>query len=91
VHWYDLRRLTPIFAPPQKDEWSVPCELNCQAALAYFEKHEGFSEGLELCDDDDLAAEFILQKREVLRSQHGASQRLSRGELIEEFFVRRRA
>jgi hypothetical protein len=90
VHWYHLRRQTPKYDPPQKDDWSIPGELSCEAALAYFEKHEGFSDGLEICDDDDLAAEFVLEKREVLRRQHGASQRLSPGKLIELFFVRRR-
>jgi hypothetical protein len=91
VHWYHLRRQTPKFEPPEKDDWSIPGELNCNAALAYFEKYEGFGEGLEICDDDDLSAEFILEKREVLRSQHGASQRLSPGEVVEVFCVRRRA
>jgi hypothetical protein len=90
VHWYQLERLTPKFEPPQKDQWSVPGELSCQAALAYFEKYEGFSDGLEICDDDDLAAEFILHKRELFRSQHGASQRLSPGQPIKSFIIRRR-
>jgi len=90
IHWYHLKRQTPKFDPPHKDDWSTPCELSCEAALAYFEKHEGFSDGLEICADDDLSAEFILEKREVLRSQHGASQRLSPGRLVETFCVRRR-
>jgi hypothetical protein len=89
VHWYHLKRQTPKFDPAEKDDWSIPGELSCEAALSYFEKHEGFGDGLELCEDDDLSAEFILEKREVLRSQHGASQRLSPGELIETLFVRR--
>jgi hypothetical protein len=91
VHWYHLRRQTPKFDPPQKDDWSVPGELSCEAALAYFEKHEGFSDGLEICDDADRSAEFVLERRSVLRSQHGASQRLSPGELLKTFSVRRRA
>jgi hypothetical protein len=90
VHWYHLRRQTPKYDPPQKDDWSVPGEVSCEAALAYFEKHEGFSDGLEICDDADLSAEFVLEKREVLRSQHGASQRLSPGRMVGLFFVRRR-
>jgi hypothetical protein len=90
VHWYHLKRQTPKYDRSQKDDWSVPGEVSCEAALAYFEKHEGFSHGLELCEDGDLSAEFVLEKRELLRSQHGASQRLSAGELVELFFVRRR-
>ena len=89
VHWYHLKRQTPKFEPPENDDWSVPGELSCEAALAYFEKYEGFSGGLEICEDFDLSAEFILEKREILRSQHGASQRLSPGELVDTFFVRR--
>jgi hypothetical protein len=48
-----LKRLNLLFDPPQKDEWSVPSELSAEAALAYFQKHEGFTEGLELCRDLD--------------------------------------
>jgi hypothetical protein len=89
VHWYHLKRQTPKYEPSQKDDWSIPGELSCEAALAYFEKHEGFGGGLEICEDSDLSAEFILEKREVLRSQQGASQRLSAGRLVDSFSVRR--
>jgi hypothetical protein len=91
VHWYDLKRLSPLFSPPQKDEWSVPSELSCEAALAYFEEHEGFVEGLEICDN--LGAEFIMQKRQLLRipSPSGASQRLRAGDIVGECYVRRKA
>jgi hypothetical protein len=88
VHWYDLRRLTPKFEPPEKDDWSVPTELSREAALAYFDKHENLGR-LEICAEDDLSAEFLLEQREVLRSQHGISQRLSRGAVVNSFFVRR--
>ncbi|MGB7098915.1 MAG: hypothetical protein WBD95_09120 [Xanthobacteraceae bacterium] len=91
VHWYHLRRLTPKFDPSQKDDWSLPGELSYDAALAYFEKHEGFSGGgLEICDDDDLAAEFVLEKRELLRSQSpsGASQWLRAGQLVASILIR---
>lgn len=92
VHWYHLRRLTPKFNPPEKDDWSLPGELSYDAALSYFEKHEGFDEGLEMCDDDDLAAEFVLEKRELLRTQSpsGASQWLSAGQTVDTVFVRSR-
>jgi transcriptional regulator with XRE-family HTH domain len=90
VHWYDLKRLNPLFNPPQKDEWSVPGELSAEAALAYFQKHEGFAEGLELCGD--LDAEFILQWRQLLRtpSPSRASHRLRAGDIVGEAYVRRK-
>src|SRR5271156_3764972 len=47
VHWYALKRSTPLFDPSQKDEWTIPGELSPEAALSYFAKHDGFSEGLE--------------------------------------------
>jgi hypothetical protein len=92
VHWYHLRRLTPLFEPARKDDWSVPGELSCEAALAYFEKHEGFGEGLEICEDWDSTAEFTLEKRLLLRTQSpsGASQWLRAGNMVETYFVRRR-
>jgi len=87
VHWYTLKRATPLFDPPQKDEWTIPGELSPEAALAYFAKHEGFTDGLEVRDDDGPLAEFVLEKREVLRRQVGASQRLSAGKLIDTYPV----
>jgi transcriptional regulator with XRE-family HTH domain len=91
VHWYTLQRATPLFAPKQKGEWSIPGELSPEAALAYFTKHEGFDEGLEIADDDGPLTEFVLEKREVLRRHVGASQRLSAGRLIDTYSVRRRS
>lgn len=90
VHWYHLRRLTPKFNPPEKDDWSIPGELSYDAGLSYFEKHEGFDQGLEICGDDDLAAEFILEKRELLRTQSpsGASQWLRAGQTVDSVQVR---
>ena len=89
VHWYALKRSTPLFDPLQKDEWTMPGELSPEAALAYFAKHEGFTEGLDICEDDGPLTEFILEKREVLRRQVGASQRLSAGNLIDTYPIRR--
>lgn len=89
VHWYTLQRTTPLFDPAQKNEWSIPGELSPEAALAYFAKHEGFDEGLEVADDEGPPTEFVLEKREVLRRQIGASQRLSAGRAIETYAVRR--
>lgn len=94
VHWYTLQRATPLFAPEQAGtEGRVvnPGELSPEAALAYFTKHEGFDEGLEIADDDDPLTEFVLEKREVLRRHVGASQRLSAGRLIDTYSVRRRS
>jgi hypothetical protein len=91
VHWYHLRRVTPKFDPARKDDWSLPGELSPEGALAYFEKHEGFDGGLELCENDDLRAEFTLEKKELVRRQYGvATQGLSAGNLVETFNVRRR-
>ena len=90
VHWYHLRCLTPHLEAGTKDDWSLPGELSSQAALAYFEKHEGFGGGLELCRDGDLSADFMLEQRTLLRRQHGASQRLTAGDLVRTFFVRHR-
>ncbi|MBR1071138.1 transcriptional regulator with XRE-family HTH domain [Bradyrhizobium japonicum] len=89
VHWYTLQRATPLFDPAQKDEWSIPGELSPEAALAYFAKHEGFDEGLEVANDEGPLKEFVLEKREVLRRQVGASQRLSAGRVIQTYAVRR--
>ncbi|MDA9463072.1 helix-turn-helix domain-containing protein [Bradyrhizobium sp. CCBAU 53415] len=90
VHWYTLQRATPLFDPSQKDEWTVPCELSPEAALAYFAKHEGFGEGLEIADNDGSLTEFVLEKREVLRRRVGASQRLSAGKVVDTYLVQRR-
>jgi len=92
VHWYTLKRMTPTFDPSLKDDWSLPGELSPEAALAYFEKDTRFNCHLELCEgDDDFDAEFILEKREVLRtpSPSGAAQWLRPGELVDCFHVRR--
>jgi transcriptional regulator with XRE-family HTH domain len=91
VHWYTLKRSTPLLEPSQQDEWTVPGELSPEAALAYFAKHENFSEGLEIADEDGPLTEFVLEKREVLRRQIGASQRLSAGKLIDTYLVKRRS
>jgi transcriptional regulator with XRE-family HTH domain len=90
VHWYHLRRMTPKFNPKERDDWPLPSELSPQAALHYFERHEGLGR-LELCEKDDLSADFILEKKNLIRRQHGASQRLSAGDLVETFFVRHKS
>jgi transcriptional regulator with XRE-family HTH domain len=90
VHWYHLRRMTPEFSPSGKDDWSLPSERSPQGALAYFEKHEGFSGGLELCADEDFSADFILEQRLLLQQQIGFAQRLTAGQLVRTFFVRHR-
>jgi hypothetical protein len=80
-----------LFDPTQKDEWTIPEELGPEAALAYFAKYEGFTDGLEIRDDDGPLAEFVLEKREVLHRPVGASQRLSAGKLIDTYSVGLRA
>lgn len=88
VHWYTLKRMTPRYNPGEKDEWSLPGETSPEAALAYFVKDARFPHRLQLCSDDDLAAEFLLEKRQVIRTQFGASQRLQPGELVETLFAK---
>jgi hypothetical protein len=91
VHWYHLWRQTPLHSPPTKDDWSLPGEVSPEAALAYFEKHEGFSGGLVLCSNPgDLAAEFLLEQRELLRTPRGNSVRLRAGVVRKTFAVKRR-
>jgi hypothetical protein len=89
VLWYTLKRSTPLFDPPQKDEWTIPGELSPEAALAYFVKYEGFTDGLAIYDEDGPLGEFTLENREVLRRQVGASQRLSAGKVIDTYQVGR--
>jgi hypothetical protein len=91
VHWYHLWRQPPRHTPPEKDEWYVPGEISPEAALIYFEMHEGLSDGLLFCDDFDLAAEFILEKRELLRTPRGNSSGLRAGKSLMKFHVKRRS
>jgi hypothetical protein len=89
VHWYHLWRKSPKHEVGLKDDWSIPGEVSPAAALAYFEKHEGFTDGLSLCDDpEDLSADFVLEKREVLRTPRGNSVGLRAGRLIDSLPVR---
>jgi hypothetical protein len=37
ANWYDLKRATPTFEPPQKDRWST-LATNPREALQYFER-----------------------------------------------------
>jgi len=89
VHWYTLKRMTPQYKPDEKDDWSLPGETSPEAAIAYFVKDARFPHSLQLCSSDDLSAEFLLEKRNVIRTQSGASQRLQPGELVETLFVKR--
>ncbi|WP_342725450.1 hypothetical protein AAFG07_42480 [Bradyrhizobium sp. B097] len=89
VHWYHLWRKTPKHEVGLKDDWSLPGEVSPDAALAYFEKHEGFTDGLSLCaDPEDPSADFVLEKREVLRTPRGNSVGLRAGRLIDSLSVR---
>jgi hypothetical protein len=89
VHWYTLKRLNPTFDPDQKDVWTLPGETSPEAALAYFVKDARFPHRLQLCDGDDALAEFLLEKRNVLRTLSGASQRLRPGDQIEALYAKR--
>jgi hypothetical protein len=73
VYYYNLKRMTQKYISGQKDEWSLPGETGDERALAYFERDAGFSNRLEVCEEGDVAAEFILEKRERLLTQFGAS------------------
>jgi transcriptional regulator with XRE-family HTH domain len=88
VHWYRLIRMSPKHAPPEEDDWTIPGETSPEAALASFVRLYQFGHGLELCGDGDMRAEFLLQQRHAVRSQHGASYRIREGELVKEFYVR---
>ena len=90
AHWYHLWRQPPKYTPPEKDDWSVAGELSLEGALVHFEKHEGFGGGLLLCDHVDLAAEFILEKRELLRNPRGNSLGFRAGKSLQKFHVKRR-
>jgi hypothetical protein len=81
--------MTPQYKPDQKDDWSLPGETNPEAALAYFVKDARFPHRLQLCSGNDLSVEFQLEKRNVIRMQSGASQRLRPGDLVETFFAKR--
>ena len=54
----------------QKDEWSLPEETSDERALAYFERHAGFSDRHEVCEEGDVAAEFILVRHRPLADPH---------------------
>jgi hypothetical protein len=88
VYWYHLIRMSPKNAPPEEDEWTVPGEPSPQSALETIRKIYGLDHGLELCEEGDIRAEYLLQQRHALRTQHGASYRIREGELVKEFYVR---
>jgi hypothetical protein len=89
VHWYNLRRLSYEHKPGQKDEWSLPSEISPERALAYFERDSGLGPYLAICGDADRSAEFLLEERQVVRTQFGASQRMRPGDLVRTLAVRR--
>jgi transcriptional regulator with XRE-family HTH domain len=92
VHWYHLWRRTPLHSPPAKDDWSLPGETSPEAALAHFEKHEGFEGGLVLCTDPaELSAEFMLEQRDLVRIERGSSIGLRSGIVRNTFSVKRRS
>jgi hypothetical protein len=91
AHWYHLWRQPPKHSPPEKDDWAVAGELSPEGALAYLEMHEGFSGGLSLCNDVDLAAEFILEKRELLRTCHANPLGFRAGKSLQKLHVKRRS
>ncbi|MFL6465123.1 MAG: hypothetical protein ACJ73N_12030 [Bryobacteraceae bacterium] len=91
AHWYHLWRQPPKYTLPEKDDWSVAGELSLAGALVYFEKHVGSSGGLLLCDHVDLAAEFILEKRELLRAPPGTALGFRAGKSLQKYHVKRRS
>lgn len=78
LHWYTL---IPLDGPPEENDRSIPGAKSPEEALFSFERD--FTSGLELCNNDDGTAEFLLEKR--LRSVG-----VGPGELVEQFYVRRR-
>jgi len=86
VNWYTLRRMTPLFDPPQKDDWPM-VEIDRHAALAHLSRDVGCS--LTFCADDDEPADFVLDRRVALPSSFGTG--WTAGNVIETFYVRRGA
>ena len=89
VHWYNLERIIPVHDPLQKNRWSVPGETSPEAALAHFAKPSEFGSRLEICDENDLDSEFILEKQQRLLTQFGASQSSQMGDRVGTFHVKR--
>jgi hypothetical protein len=86
VHFYSLKRATPVFDPGEKDEWSIPGALGPDEALRYFEKDLGFRLRRT---DDDLIGEFVLEQRERIVRPVGASTSIRPGEVIATYWVGR--
>lgn len=87
VHWYNLTKINP--AHGDNDRWSLPGEISEAAALAYFVKVLGLPFGLEVCEIADSATEYFLEKRIVINTPAGASQRLRAGDVINTLGVKR--
>jgi hypothetical protein len=78
IHWYTL---IPLDGPPGENDRSIPGAKSPEEALFSFERD--LTSDLELCNNDDGTAEFLLEKR--LRSLG-----VGPGELVEQFYVRRK-
>jgi hypothetical protein len=83
ANWYDLKRATPTFEPPQKDRW---CTLatNPREALQYFERELQLACRLDVCEAHETD-EFILEKRALLQTNAG----LQPGKALDAVWVRR--
>jgi hypothetical protein len=86
VHWYSLRRMTPKNRPPEKDEWSA-LDKGPRDALLQLEKTAGLG-ALELCDEGDHRADFVLEQHVAKRSLDGAVQHSQPGAVINRLYVR---
>lgn len=84
VHWYTLRRATPVFHAADDNDWPTDA-TSCEAALLLLESKAAPGYRLEQCRDDDGLAEFYLDKRQRLVTDCGSQP----GELIASYPVRR--
>jgi len=87
VHWYNLIKINP--ANGENDRWSLPGEVSEAAALAYFVKVLALPFGLEVCAFEEMAVEYFLEKRIVINTSSGISQRLRAGDVVKTLGVKR--
>ena len=86
VYFYALRRASPNFNLPEKDEWSIPGAATQDEALIYFEKDIGFR--LKQVEDA-FNGEFVLEQRERIVREFGARTSIQPGAVIATSWVSR--
>ena len=86
IHWYELKRSSPSFAPGDKDDWAIPEAHSFDEALSYFEKELNCR--LMQCEEDE-AGDFVLQKWTRHVDELPEKQSVNRGELVADFWIQR--